>query len=771
MSGLDELESKMADIAAVVWGPPRKGEGNASEIRYGGGRTVNPKIGRYFVHGNDVGGGPIKFLQEEAGLQGKEIFEWLEEHKFPVPERRDATSPAVKKNDMPKESKPKPAARAPKVVTEKKITATFPYVDENNVEIYQVVKFEWEEDGKRKKSYAQRRKPRDDDDPETIKRGWVWNLDGVRIVPYRLPEYLADVADGVTIFFVEGEKVVDRLRSVGVPATCNPMGAGKWWDELTNYFDDVDLVVLPDNDRQAKRKDGALKFYEDGAPVFVGQDHAKRVAFETSAVARSVRILELPGLPEKGDGFDWIEAGGTPDALYELVDSSAVAWNAYTGPKAEGSNPNLDPETLKLNFKAVWFHQISGKKPVRNWLLKNLLLASVFGIVYGPPGCGKSFLLSDLCLTMAAGKALNRDRPEWFGYKGRVFGVVYVVAEGSDDFEIRLHAWRENNNVPPDAVIPFVFLPTTVDMRSSDADTQKLASDVKAISASMLALCGVPTELVVLDTVARSLAGGNENDSAVMSTFVKNCGLLQESLKVAVIGVHHGGKEGGRGPRGHESLHGAADLEIEVASATEDTPNAFVIRKMKAGPGGKTEKFRLKQVTVGSDGDGDPVTSCVVVKQTGDLSGKREKARGFKVNPTELEFLQALAETIEKRGIMPPAGVEVPGRVNLVANVRDVRDAFMEKFAATETGDEVAVENRLKARWSRATKALIRWKIIGSNKVYLWMTGKPVQNFHLRGVTEQGQPPIGGGNAAPVDEDKPFEASRTVPETDDLTKF
>ena len=392
------------------------------------------------------------------------------------------------------------------------------------------------------------------------------------------------------------------------------------------------------------------------------------------------------------------------------------------------------------NFARVWFHEVGRVKPQRNWLLKNLLLAKTFGIVYGPPGCGKSFLVSDMCLS-AAKAAIDTgvEAPRWFGYKHRPFGVVYVVAEGRDDFEVRLHAWRTERGIGADVVLPFVFLPTSIDMRSGDVDTTKLAADISAISAEMMTLCGVVVELTVIDTVARALAGANENASEVMSAFVGNCGRLQETLGTTVLGVHHGGKEAGRGPRGHEALHGAADFEIEVTPAVEGAPNAWTVRKLKAGPGGATHRFRLRSRTVGEDADGDPITSCVVTGDEAMAEAAKEKPKGFRVNQTEMELLQVLRDTIERKGVIPPADLKTPVGVTLVATERDVKEAFWERYASGEDGDDEQVRAKLRQRWSRAYRKMLQFRVIGAAKPWLWFSGKPVQGLTLRGfeaVTE-----------------------------------
>jgi putative DNA primase/helicase len=135
---------------------------------------------------------------------------------------------------------------------------------------------------------------------------WVSGVKGVRLVPYRLPELVAaEMMEPV--FVCEGEKDVDRLAGVGLTATCNPMGAGKarMFSDWLGYFRGRHLVILPDND-------------------LPGRKHAAEVAGVLLPVAAAVRVLELPGLPEKGDLYDWLDAGGTVEELRRLAAEAAV---------------------------------------------------------------------------------------------------------------------------------------------------------------------------------------------------------------------------------------------------------------------------------------------------------------------------------------------------------------------------------------------------------------------------------------------------------------
>lgn len=125
--------------------------------------------------------------------------------------------------------------------------------------------------------------------------GWVYNLDGVRRAPYRLLELVAADLDA-WVFIPEGERDVETLRALGLTATTNLGGAGKWRDEYSLHLADRRVAVLPDNDR-------------------AGGDHAQQVARSVNPHAAVTKVVELAGLPEKGDVSDWLAEGHTREEL------------------------------------------------------------------------------------------------------------------------------------------------------------------------------------------------------------------------------------------------------------------------------------------------------------------------------------------------------------------------------------------------------------------------------------------------------------------------
>lgn len=168
--------------------------------------------------------------------------------------------------------------------TRSQLTATYSYQDEAGEELFQVLRFT-------PRTFKGRR-------PDG-KGGWINNLDNVRRVLYRLPQ----LATAETVYVVEGEKDADRLWSSGISATTNPHGAGKWREEYSESLRGKHVVILPDNDKP-------------------GAEHARIVSRLLEGKALSIKIIQLPGLSEKGDVSDWLNAGHTAE---ELLDISLTA--------------------------------------------------------------------------------------------------------------------------------------------------------------------------------------------------------------------------------------------------------------------------------------------------------------------------------------------------------------------------------------------------------------------------------------------------------------
>jgi putative DNA primase/helicase len=288
--------------------------------------SINVKKGVWNCRGCGVGGDVIKLVEHLDGVSFLEACEKL------------AGEPPPKKTN----------GRDRTAWPHKIVAAQFPYEDENGL-VLVVERIEYLnadgtyvfKDGKRKKSFAQKRP-----DPEQP-GNWIWNVKGVRRIPYRLIELHEALASNLTIFIVEGEKCVDALHGLNMAATCNPGGAGKWSDELNVHFRGADVVLIPDNDD-------------------AGYGHINAVGAALTGVARRIRVVMLPELPPKGDSVDWIMAGGTAEALWRLVEM-APDWAppaTSAGIPMEAPSGDADAKAAAARAEQQLIDQLASLSPV-----------------------------------------------------------------------------------------------------------------------------------------------------------------------------------------------------------------------------------------------------------------------------------------------------------------------------------------------------------------------------------------------------------------------
>jgi hypothetical protein len=263
--------------------------------------------------------------------------------------------------------------------------------------------------------------------------------------------------------------------------------------------------------------------------------------------------------------------------------------------------PPLPVRTLK----GLWLDEAATTTPVM-WRVRNVLPDGAAAVVMGAANSGKTFLLLDLVLHVAGGQP-------WRGIRTRKGLVVYIAAEGGHGFRNRLAAATQP--YPWAKGAPFLAIFDAVNLLNGDADA--LVRAVKLAEAD----AGEPAAVVVLDTLARVMAGGDENSGQDMGKLVAAIDAIRAQTGAAVVVVHHVGKDATKGARGHSSLRGAVDTEILVEGASG--VRTATITKQRDGETGQVFAFELVPVDLGRDEDGEPITSCVVEARAAPVAPRR----------------------------------------------------------------------------------------------------------------------------------------------------
>jgi hypothetical protein len=277
-----------------------------------------------------------------------------------------------------------------------------------------------------------------------------------------------------------------------------------------------------------------------------------------------------------------------------------------------------------------------------SYLVKGIIPPGGLTVAWGPPKCGKSFWIFDLMMHVALG----------WQYRGRRVqqgAVVYLALEGGHGFRARIEAWRRRHLAEHHEPVPFYLISVSVDLVKDHGALIAAISDQLDL---------VTPSAVVIDTLNRALSG-DENKPDDMGKFIHAADVIREAFGCAAIVVHHCGVEGTR-PRGHTSLAGAVDAQIAV---TRDAAQNVVakVELMKDGPEGAIVVSKLEPIELGTDADGDPITSCIIVPVEGEAA--KQKPR---LSPTAVAALRALNECLADSGTPAPASPHVPVGVTCV---------------------------------------------------------------------------------------------------------
>ncbi len=302
------------------------------------------------------------------------------------------------------------------------------------------------------------------------------------------------------------------------------------------------------------------------------------------------------------------------------------------------------------DFGTLWLDDIEIDAEAE-WLISAVLPDKGLSALWGDPGSGKSFLALDMALAVASGG-------DWFGKASIKGGVAYIAAEGGRGVKKRLVAYRNRFGVPRG--LPFALIPSAVDLCTEDHETEALIAELQEVAGAM----SEPLRLVVIDTLSRVMAGGNENDSQDMGALIRNADRIRQITGAHVMFVHHGGKDRDKKTRGHSSLFGALDCAIEVTVNETSGLRTAKIRKQKDGEDGACFTFKLDVVEVAFTA-GEAVTSCVVRPE--DVGAQADEPGTPRATGVNAIALDALRKAIAEHGRAPPASPHIPPHVPAVS--------------------------------------------------------------------------------------------------------
>lgn len=372
------------------------------------------------------------------------------------------------------------------------------------------------------------------------------------------------------VLIVEGEKAADAASKQFSDHICVTWSAGSAqgaikvadWSPLKGR----DVTIWPDND-------------------VPGHKAAVEIEGILTTVAAKIATLKVDDLPHKADAAD-------------VKIDHPVEW----------LKQRLPPENIEKSLPYFTFQDAEAALDAADFV-EGLLIERAMSVVYGESNTGKTFWATDLALHIASGMS-------WCGREVTQGAVLYLALEGSHGIRNRIAAFKAKHGMD-DCQIPFAVVTIGLNLLDPDADASAVIATCKAISAKF----ETPVCMIVVDTLARAMAGGNENAPEDMGALVKTGDLLRESSGAHVMYIHHSGKDTAKGARGHSSLRAATDTEIEITA--DGKSRQAEVRKQRDLEGGDIWRFELEPITLGENRRGKDVTSCVV-KVIGDIEETKE---------------------------------------------------------------------------------------------------------------------------------------------------
>ena len=339
-----------------------------------------------------------------------------------------------------------------------------------------------------------------------------------------------------------------------------------------------------------------------------------------------------------------------------LLDSEIAATfkSAATGAARKSATTSKPPLSFTL------FRDID-PQPRKDWLVHDFLGAGEVSCLFGQPGTGKSTIAIDLACHIASGDP-------WFGRRVLQGGVLYVAAERLAVVKRRMAAFRKRHHIDD---IPLAVIGGPADLRTSEDHAELVIEYANKLGEES----GLPITLIIIETVNRVLAGGDENNSADMGSLINRLAYIQEATGAHILTVHHCPIKGQR-LRGHSSLLGMCDVTILVDKA--GFGYFAQIEKSNDGPSGELISWTVESIELHQDLETGVITTAPVVVP----ASHSPSAGNLPMTKVEVEMARILVEA-------GPAGL-----TNDVWYSRMRAAGFGDKRPATLTEAKKSLERR-----------------------------------------------------------------------------
>jgi hypothetical protein len=350
----------------------------------------------------------------------------------------------------------------------------------------------------------------------------------------------------------------------------------------------------------------------------------------------------------------------------------------------------------------TFFDDLSENPPRKEWLIKNVIARDETSSWIAPPAKGKSALLTDIAVHVAAGR-------DWRGYKTvDIAGVVYFALERADLVRRRLIAHRQRDDL---GSLPIAVAGTVIDLLDRKCGDTILAT-IRA--AEQRFGCGVG--LAIFDTYAKGIAaGGGDEDKARDQNIVQANlrRLFDRDCHLHIAGVGHTGKDESRGERGSNARLADVDLQVQI---TGDTIKTATVKKANDQAEGPITGFRLEPYEFRPDEDGESFHTFILAQEV--FTGEQSQ-RASKMTDRQTLALRTLAEVVLAQSRDPPAEYQLPRGIKVVD-----ADAWQKELFRCNVIDPKGANPR--ARFSELRQSLAARCLIGSRDSVVWLVRREV---------------------------------------------